>query len=123
MSRYDYARHLLEEDDRFTLELAAAGTTIGDDITGELLQRYRDAAGGEKAFKETKDEAGNQLKLLLGDAEVALDRDGRTAFSWKSVTSKRLDMDGLKQAHPEIVAEFTKPSASRRLYVPKKGTP
>ena len=36
-------------------------------------------------------------------------------ISWKSVTSSRLDSSALKKAMPEIAAQFTKTTPSRRF--------
>ena len=36
-------------------------------------------------------------------------------ITWKNVTSSRLDTSALKKAMPEIAAQFTKSTASRRF--------
>lgn len=84
-----------------------------------ILDAYRTAHAAEKAAADAKAAAGNQLKLLLGEHEVALDPDGRKLFTWKATASRRLDQAALAEAHPDLVEAFKSESIDRRLYVPK----
>lgn len=61
------------------------------------------------------------VMAAMGDAEVAT-VGGKVAATWKQSTSNRLDTKALKEAHPDIAAEFTKASTTRR-FLPKEITP
>lgn len=77
---------------------------------------------GEDVAAQIK-ECENQLKQMLGDAECGKSRSGYSV-SWKSTTSNRLDSTALRNDHPEIAAQYTTQSSSRRFNVvapkPKK---
>lgn len=55
------------------------------------------------------------IKAHMGDSEEL--RAGEYKVCWKFVKSSRLDTTALKKALPEIVAQFTKPSVSRRFTI------
>lgn len=54
------------------------------------------------------------IELELGDGEVGL-IDGEPAVTWKHQVSKRIDVTKLKKKYPDVAAEFTVPSRSRRF--------
>lgn len=83
-----------------------------------LLDERAAAKADEAAAAERAAAAENQLKALAGEYEVVVDPDGRTLFTWREVTSHRLDGKALKVAHPDTHAAFLKPSTSRRFHVP-----
>lgn len=59
-----------------------------------------------------------EIKLAIGDAS-ALVVDGRTVATWKASQSSRIDSKLLRELHPDIAAQVTKVTTSRR-FLPKK---
>ena len=55
------------------------------------------------------------IKAHVGDAEEL--RAGEYKITWKSVTASRLDAAALRKALPEIAAQFSKPTTTRRFCV------
>jgi putative phage-type endonuclease len=53
-----------------------------DDSVREIIAQREQAGAAEKAAKERKDQASNELRLLLGDAEVGT-LAGKPIVSWK----------------------------------------
>ena len=51
----------------------------------------------------------------MGDSEEL--RAGEYKITWKSVTASRLDAAALRKALPEIAAQFSKPTTTRRFCV------
>lgn len=78
------------------------------------------AAAAEKAAKAQKDEASNRLRRMIGEHEIANAPDGRKLFSWKQVTTHKVDTGLLAQVHTEIVEGFIRPSTYRTIHVPKR---
>lgn len=62
-----------------------------------------------------KNQIEQELKLFMGDAEVAKNDD--YLVSWKSVISNRIDTKLLKAEQPEIYQKYQKESRSRRFLV------
>ena len=76
----------LRELKRMAEELAAEITSIEDDIKGVM--------------------SANELETLTG---------ADWKITWKTVTSNRLDTTALKKALPDVAAQYTKQTASRRF--------
>ena len=55
------------------------------------------------------------IKAHMGDSEEL--RAGEYKITWKSVTASRLDAAALRKALPEIAAQFSKPTTTRRFCV------
>lgn len=85
------------------------------EILAHLLAQYSDAHDAAKR----KDQIADEIKALVGE-HAGLTISGDLAVSWKTVESDRLDTRALKAAHPDLCAEFTRPSPSRRLHIPKR---
>lgn len=81
----------------------------------ELLTLKTQISLLEKSQKEIE----NQLKNELKDAETGL--VGHFAINWKSVTQNRFDTKTFQVEHPDLYAEFLKPSVSRRFDVKEIG--
>lgn len=95
--------------------------TVTDPIpVRDLLDTRAVAKADEKSAAARAAEAENALKVVAGDHEIVVDPDGRTLFTWKQVTSQRLDGKALRTAHPDTHAAFCRPSTSRRFHVPKE---
>lgn len=82
-----------------------------------LLEQRRQLKWSAKGVAADLDGVENQLRALLGHHEIAT-VNGQPVFTWKTITSHRLDTKALKKAHPDVHAEFAKESNSRRLWVP-----
>lgn len=83
----------------------------------DVLAERQQAAEDEKQAGERKALAENQLKAMLGTAELGT-YGNRTLVTWKQVTEHRLDGEALAKAHPDIVKRFTTPRTYRRFNVP-----
>lgn len=54
------------------------------------------------------------IKSFMGDhADVLLDEEGKKLCSWKSQSSKRIDVTALKKAHPALAAQYTTTNHTR----------
>ncbi len=83
------------------------------DDAAELIRQYEEARQYEAQWAERRTEAENKLKAMLGEYEVGL--CGDRLVTWRTITSERLDSKALKTAHPDIYAQYTKASISRRF--------
>ena len=73
------------------------------------MQRLAEEAQAEaEALKD-------EIKAIMGDSEEL--RAGEYKITWKSVNSSRIDTAALKKAMPELVAQFTKPTMTRRFVI------
>lgn len=98
----------------------SAGTVEADADVREALERLRVARERLAAWEAVEADAKSLIQAFLGEREV-LTTAGKPAATWK--TSKpiaRVDLDALRKAHPEIVAQFTKPGAPTRRFVLKE---
>jgi putative phage-type endonuclease len=86
----------------------------------EWLGEYRDAKDEADRAKARLDSIKNYFRLMVGDAGAGY-LDGKKVVGYPEVTSKRLDVEALASAHPEIVERFTVPTSHRRMtiYAPK----
>lgn len=86
-------------------------------LTGfdEKLKRRAELMEVMERMDTEKKQIEQELKMYLGDAEVAENSDYRV--SWKSFSSNRLDEKRLKEERPEIYEEFKKQTTSRRFTV------
>ena len=57
----------------------------------------------------------DNIKAVMGDEEHLI--AGAYKVSWKTFTSSRLDTTALKQALPEVAAQFTKQTTARRFSI------
>lgn len=81
---------------------------------GKLGQR-QELAGEIKRLEAEKRKIEQELKLYMGEAELAENEHYRV--SWKAVESSRLDEKRLKEERPEIYAEYQRTVQSRRFTV------
>lgn len=80
-----------------------------------LITQYDIAKEREKEIAETKEEAINKLKSLLGEYESGIIGD-RTVI-WKSLTTERFDSKRLQQELPDIYSKYLNSSTSRRFTI------
>lgn len=82
------------------------------------IAAYREATSNAKQWQETADRAKEHITAALTEANAEVGTvDGRPAVRWTIVESARVDTKKLRSEHPEIVAQFTVPSQSRRFTV------
>lgn len=86
-------------------------------LTGfdEKLKRRAELMEVMERMDTEKKQIEQELKMYLGEAEVAENADYKV--SWKSFSSNRLDEKRLKEERPEIYEEFKKQTTSRRFTV------
>ena len=84
----------------------------------DAMRLYRELRARREqadAIDAQKVELENRLKALMGDAERAVSPHDEELIRWPSVESSRVDVKALREAHPEIAAEFVKVTQTRRF--------
>lgn len=92
------------------------------EATAEVAIKVRELAEVKAKIKDLE-EAEEVLKHQIGDfinPHAILIFAGKEIATWKGQAQRRLDVDGLREAEPEIAAKFTKTSSIRVLRL-KKG--
>lgn len=86
-------------------------------LTGfnEKLDRRQELAGMMSELETEKRRIEQELKMYLGEAEMA--ENAQYRVSWKSVSSNRLDEKRLKAEKPEVYKQYQKTVQSRRFTV------
>lgn len=77
----------------------------------ELQELRRMAEELEQEISAIQDE----IKTVMGDSELLI--AGPYKVTWKTVTSSRLDTSALKKALPDVAAQYTRTSTTRRFEV------
>lgn len=108
-------------DDELTKQLhphAGQSTpTVLPPEAADLIAERQAAKEAEDAAAERRKSAEAQLRQLIGAADEAfLPGDAKPAFTYREVTTERLDTKALREAHPDVAAEFTKASSHRRFH-------
>ena len=93
---------------------AAAHSVSLAGFDGKLGQR-QELAGEIKRLEAEKRKIEQELKLYMGEAELAENEHYRV--SWKAVASSRLDERKLKEECPDVYAKYLKTIQSRRFTV------
>lgn len=86
-----------------------------DELAHQYALDYSKAALVEKEAKAAKDDAKAKLCAMMGDYSKAV--TGDIKISWTPMTQTRIDTDRLKRERPEIVAEYSSTTASRRFSI------
>jgi predicted phage-related endonuclease len=81
-----------------------------------LLSERREAKRVVEAAEEELRRIDGEIMAVIGDAEEA-HYNGKKVISWKMEKRGVLDSKALREAHPDIATEFTKPTTFRRLRV------
>lgn len=84
------------------------------EIDADLVDAWRDAKTELALVEMRVDALANRIRAAMGDAEVGT-INGEKAVTWKSQTTRRVDVAALRAAHPSIVEEFTVTSRQRVL--------
>ena len=77
----------------------------------EMQEYIRIAEEAQAVAEALKD----QIKSYMGDSELL--NAGPYKVSWKPVTTSRIDTTAIKKDHPEIAAQYTKTTTTRRFTV------
>lgn len=98
-------------------------TSSGEEIAlpsevDKWVEQRDEAKAAMDAAEEMKNEAENRIKVLMGESEVGRLRHIKVV--WKNVTSNRIDSKKLKAEKPEVFAEYSKDSTSRRFEIKKE---
>lgn len=75
-----------------------------------------------RQWEAVKAAARAEIEDALGDNELGVDAEGNELVSWKFTKANRLNQGKLKAAHPDLVAEFTELTESRRFVPVKRAT-
>ena len=84
-------------------ELAATATELME------LKRMREELDAEISSLE------DSIKAHMGETEQVT--AGAFKITWKTVTGSRVDTTALKKAMPELAAQYTKTTTSRRFTI------
>ena len=76
-----------------------------------LREMQRMAEEAQAEAEALKDE----IKAYMGDSEELT--AGEYKITWKPVTSRRIDTAALNKALPELAAQFTKTTTTRRFCI------
>ena len=82
----------------------------------EIESKARELHQLQALIEEAQAEADairDAIKAQMGDAEEL--RAGEYKITWKAVTTSRLDTAALKKAMPDVAAQFTRTSTTRRF--------
>lgn len=93
---------------------ATAQTVPLAGFDGKLGQR-QELAGEIKRLEAEKRKIEQELKMYMGEAELA--ENERYRVSWKAVSSSRLDEKRLKEECPDIYTKYLRTIQSRRFTV------
>ena len=80
-------------------------------VVSDLQELVRMAEEVNAEIESKKD----QIKAYMGDSELLV--AGPYKVTYKAVTSSRLDTTALKKALPDIAAQYTKTTTTRRFTV------
>ena len=86
--------------------------------TAELSSKAQELMELRRMREELENEitaAEDIIKAAMGDQETIT--AGAYKISYKPVTSSRIDTTALKKALPEIAAQYTKTSTTRRVTI------
>lgn len=74
-------------------------------------------------LKGEKDRLENLIKQAMGPAEAG-EVHGQRVVTWKTTTSRRLDTTALRDDHPQLAAQYSTETTTRRFLLTKqKGRP
>ena len=86
--------------------------------TSDIIKKLEEIRALSSLIEEAEAELDglkDEIKTYMGDSESLT--AGNWKVSYKTVTSSRVDTAGLKKALPDIAAQFTKTSTTRRLVI------
>lgn len=89
---------------------------VGEEAV-ELSREYRAAHKVFKAAEKEKETAGNRLRQLLGDAEIAVDVNNRVVATWKGHETTKFEQKRFQETSPHLAATYTHKERQRTLSV------
>lgn len=106
-----------ETADKAIAEYFRQSSAVSIPLNGfdKKLERRQELLEVMKRMETEKRRIDQELKLYLGEAEIAENEHFRV--SWKSVESSRLDEKRLKEEEPEVYEKYKKAVTSRRFTV------
>jgi putative phage-type endonuclease len=109
------APEAMEPEDVKWLYAKDAGTVAeADDQLALICQHLKDKRKQAKEIKEQMISLATAIQLRMGEAATLLYQNKPLA-TWKTQSERRLDIDAIEAAHPEIVEAFRKTSEHRVL--------
>jgi putative phage-type endonuclease len=84
------------------------------------LDRLREIRAEQDALKTERGQLENEIKAFIGAAEAG-QVNGETAVTWRAQTSRRIDVERLRDEHPDIAEQYTISKSSRRLLLKTPG--
>ena len=106
-------------------ELAQKATPDELDTIHDLLDEYEAAHKAGKAQEAAKTAAKVALVALLDHAAGAtdlVDPAGVPLFTWRTKTTRRVDLDAMRTDAPDFVGKYTTTKTDRTFNVTRKGT-
>ena len=102
--------------DALKLIQATAGKMLNVDGLAARIEDLKVAKAIAKDADNAVEAITNELREALGDAEIGL-IDGKTAISWKTSKTSRLDTKSLKADMPEVYQQYTTETESRTFRI------
>ena len=96
---------------------STGATIVATTDIAQAVQELKHLTSQEKQITGLKKAQQQLIQGFMEDAGTLSNPDGTIAATWRSSTSNRIDTKSLKEAHPNMAAEFTKQSTSRRFLV------
>lgn len=81
------------------------------------LRAYTETKAKIAELEQMAEQARRHVEAALGDNEEGV-VDGQIVVRWTHVTSNRLDTKKLKENHPDLVEQFSRPQVTRRFTIP-----
>lgn len=81
----------------------------------EFVRRYNEAKATIKAAEKIKEHAGNNLRLLMGDATEAVDVLGNVVATWRPHKQRRFNAKRFEYVSPHLHACYTDSETVRPL--------
>lgn len=91
------------------------GSSVTDETLFEGVQRLRNIREQIKALTAESDEIVASIKFKMGNVELLSVGDKVKPVRWGSAKTTRFDSKSFKKAHPELYAEYSSVSSSRRF--------
>jgi putative phage-type endonuclease len=91
---------------------------VGQEVV-DLAQEYDQFRKIEQEAEKHKEEAGNRLRLLMGDAEIGIDVSNRVVCTWREHETTYFDQKEFEADMPRFSEKYKHKRPQRPLHVPK----
>lgn len=85
----------------------------------ELAQQYDQFRKIEKEAEKEKERVGNALRLMMGDAEIAVNELNRVVCTWREHETTKFAQKRFQEEMPRFSANYSYKEKQRSLHVPK----